>query len=178
MKRIAIAGATGAIGRALISELSAEPVVIRALSRTPDRAGFTAPVETVRADLTAPESLDQALEGIGSLFLIWTAPPAPIAAAVTRMVRTPHLLFQQPNPARRIPEQIEALTKPRRHGGRFCVRECSRPIRCSGGHGSSRRRRRRAGPSWRFRRHPSDYVLTGPESLTQYERFRASPTMK
>jgi len=73
-----------------------------------------------RCDLTAPETLDSCLGDIDSVFLVWTAPSTTVAAAVERIakharrvvflsapLKTPHPLFQQPNPGRRLGEQIE-----------------------------------------------------------------------
>ncbi|MET8974943.1 NAD(P)H-binding protein [Streptomyces sp. NPDC004539] len=62
---ILVTGATGNIGRALLAELRGRPV--RALTRDASRAGLP---EAVEGDLTRPASLDSALDGVRSLFLL------------------------------------------------------------------------------------------------------------
>ena len=74
-------------------------------------ATLPAAVEVVTGDLTVPESLDAGLQGVGAVFLVWTAPPATVPAVVDRLAahtrrvvllssphQTPHPFFQQPNP--------------------------------------------------------------------------------
>ncbi len=78
--------------------------------------------ELVRGDLIFPETLDRCLDGIDTVFLVWTAPAAAVAPALERItkrarrivylsapLKTPHPLFQQPNPLRAMFEQIERL---------------------------------------------------------------------
>ncbi|HEY1923709.1 MAG TPA: NAD(P)H-binding protein, partial [Candidatus Acidoferrum sp.] len=91
MPTILIIGATGTVGRQLISELLASNIQIRALLRNPDTAHLPGEVEEFRGDLTAPETLDPALKNVDAVFLVWTAPPA------TAPHQTPHPFFQQPN---------------------------------------------------------------------------------
>ncbi|WP_416967651.1 SDR family oxidoreductase [Streptomyces sp. 4F14] len=62
---ILVTGATGNIGRALLKELRGTP--FRGLTRDAAHAGFP---EAVAGDLTRPESLDSALTGARSLFLL------------------------------------------------------------------------------------------------------------
>ena len=122
MSRVLVIGSTGNIGRAVIAQLAASGSPVRAFTRDPDAAQFPASVETVRGDLTHPATLDRALEGIETVFLIWTAPAGAIPAAMERItkltrrivflsapLKTPHPFFQQPNAARKAPETIEPL---------------------------------------------------------------------
>jgi len=108
---VLVIGATGRVGREVVTHLLGAGVPVRALTRRPTEAGLPAAVEVATGDLTAPESLDRALEGVGAAFLVWTAPPATapavierLAAHVQRLVllssphQTPHPFFQQPNP--------------------------------------------------------------------------------
>lgn len=110
MKKILVIGATGRIGRQVVSELLSTDAQVRALSRNPAEAGLPTEVEVVRGDLTAPASLDDALEGVDAVFLLWTAPAEAVPAAVDRIAKqarrvvflssphqTPHPFFQQPN---------------------------------------------------------------------------------
>jgi uncharacterized protein YbjT (DUF2867 family) len=122
MNRILVIGGTGTVGRQVVSQLAATGAKVRALARNPNAAGFPPPVEVVRGDLTLPETLDSCLEGIDTVFLVWTAPAAAVAPALERIgnrarrivflsapLKTAHPLFQQPNPSRSIAEQIERL---------------------------------------------------------------------
>jgi uncharacterized protein YbjT (DUF2867 family) len=96
---------------------------VRALvHRSESAATLPANAEIVSGDLTVPESLDAALQGISTVFLVWTAPPETAAAVVDRLAaqvqrvvflsaphRTPHPFFQQPNPMAALFAEIERL---------------------------------------------------------------------
>jgi uncharacterized protein YbjT (DUF2867 family) len=122
MNRILIIGATGNIGRQVLSLLPANGAQIRALTRDPEAAGLPRQVEAVRGDLTRPETLDECLDGVDAVLLIWTAPPAAVAPALERITKyasrivflsspykTAHPFFQQPNPIRLLHAEIERL---------------------------------------------------------------------
>jgi uncharacterized protein YbjT (DUF2867 family) len=120
--RILITGASGNVGSKVLSQLADTGAYIRALARNPDAVRGPRGVEVVRGDLTIPETLDDCLDGIDTVFLVWTAPAAGVAPALERIakharrivflsapLKTPHPFFQQPNPARELGEQIERL---------------------------------------------------------------------
>jgi uncharacterized protein YbjT (DUF2867 family) len=120
--RVLVTGATGRVGRLVVNELLNAREPVRALTRRPDAAGLPASVEVVAGDLTVPDSLDDALHGIDTVFLLWTAPPATAAAVIERLAsharrvvflssphRTPHPFFQQPNPMAALHAEIERL---------------------------------------------------------------------
>ncbi len=122
MKRILVTGATGTVGRQVISQLLATDARVRALTRNPDAADLPPGVEVACGDLTVPEALGGCLDGVDVVFLVWTAPVGTAPAAVDRMAkharrivflssphRTPHPFFQQPNPFRAVPAEIERL---------------------------------------------------------------------
>ena len=122
MNPVLVTGATGRVGRVVVDELLDEGVPVRALTRRPETARLPAAVEVVSGDLTVPESLDAALQGVGAVFLVWTVPPATAPAVVERLAtharrvvflssphRTPHPFFQQPNPAAALHADIERL---------------------------------------------------------------------
>ncbi|MGW5213875.1 NmrA family NAD(P)-binding protein [Streptomyces sp. NPDC004051] len=69
-QKVLVTGATGTVGRQVVAELLARGHVVRALTRDPARASFPADVEVVRGDLTEPDSLVPALEGVTGLHLI------------------------------------------------------------------------------------------------------------
>jgi uncharacterized protein YbjT (DUF2867 family) len=64
--RVLVTGATGRVGRAVVDSLIAEGVPVRALTRRPEAAELPANVEIVTGDLTVPESLDAALRDVGA----------------------------------------------------------------------------------------------------------------
>ncbi|TDC95370.1 NAD-dependent epimerase/dehydratase family protein [Nonomuraea deserti] len=78
MGKILVTGATGNVGRHVATQLAAAGLEVRALARDPARAQL--PVETVRGDLTSPETLEPALEGVESVFLLWPGTSAESAA--------------------------------------------------------------------------------------------------
>ncbi|MFC7219645.1 NAD(P)H-binding protein [Streptomyces polyrhachis] len=67
--RILVTGATGKVGGAVVARLHAANVPVRALVRR--EADFPEGVQAVRGDLGDPASLDAALEGVDSVFLVW-----------------------------------------------------------------------------------------------------------
>jgi uncharacterized protein YbjT (DUF2867 family) len=106
----------------VVAQLSDAGVPVRALTRRPHAAGLPAAVEIVAGDLTAPESLDAALQGAGAVFLVWTAASATAPAVIERLAshaprvvflssphRTPHPFFQQRNPMAILHADIERL---------------------------------------------------------------------
>lgn len=122
MKRILITGATGNIGSSVISQLPSTGLRIRALVRNPAGARLPAHVEVIYGDLTRPATLDEGLDGIDTMFLVWVAPAEAAAAALSQIakrvrrivllsapLKTAHPLFQQPNPSRARAELLERL---------------------------------------------------------------------
>jgi uncharacterized protein YbjT (DUF2867 family) len=123
---VLVTGATGRVGRLVVDELLRAGASVRALTRRPESAALPAGVEVVAGDFARPASLDPALEGAGTVFLVWTAAPATAPAVVARLAahpspeprrvvylsapfRTPHPFFQQPNPMRDLHAEIERL---------------------------------------------------------------------
>jgi uncharacterized protein YbjT (DUF2867 family) len=204
MKRILVTGATGNIGRQVVGQLRGVGCQVRAVSRRPESANLPHDVEIVRGDLSVAQTLDECLDGVDAVFLVWVAPLAPAAATVDRIAsqaehivflssphRTPHPFFQQPNALVSVHAGLEQLIEAsgRRwtflRPGAFALNcrnwwapqiakgnvvrwfhgdAATAPIHeadiaavavralCDEGH------------------HGKDYVLTGPESLTQREQ--------
>lgn len=120
MSRILVIGATGNVGRQVVSQLLGRGAQVRAFARNPNTAGLPQQVEVVGGDLTLPDTMDACFESIDTVFLVWVAPPATVAPALERIaeharrivflsapLKTEHPLFQQPNPARALAQQIE-----------------------------------------------------------------------
>jgi uncharacterized protein YbjT (DUF2867 family) len=66
---ILVTGATGMVGGSVVTQLHAAGVPVRALVRR--EADFPKSVQAVHGDLADPASLDTALEGVDSVFLVW-----------------------------------------------------------------------------------------------------------
>ncbi|MFE6870109.1 NAD(P)H-binding protein [Kitasatospora sp. NPDC057692] len=67
---ILVIGATAHFGRPTVEVLASAGRRVRALSRTPERAGLPEGVEMVRGDLARPETLGPALDGVTEVFLV------------------------------------------------------------------------------------------------------------
>jgi uncharacterized protein YbjT (DUF2867 family) len=120
---VLVTGGTGRIGQGVVDLLLDGGVPVRVLTRRPEAVTTLPPnVDVVTGDLTAPESLDAALQGVGAVFLVWTAPPTTAPAVVERLAasaqrvvflsaphQTPHPFFQQPNPMAVLFAEIERL---------------------------------------------------------------------
>ncbi|MEU0716918.1 NAD(P)H-binding protein [Streptomyces lavendulocolor] len=65
-----VTGATGTVGRQVVAELLRLGRPVRALTRDPAKADLPGGVEVVRGDLTDPEGLTAALDGVSGLHLI------------------------------------------------------------------------------------------------------------
>ncbi|MET9293611.1 NmrA family NAD(P)-binding protein [Streptomyces sp. NPDC003077] len=84
MTKILVTGATGTIGKHIVSSLAAAGSEVRALVRDPDTASLPAGVEAVRGDLSAPETLEPALRGVRSVYLMW--PGIPVEPGVVERI--------------------------------------------------------------------------------------------
>ncbi|MFJ4682393.1 SDR family oxidoreductase [Streptomyces sp. NPDC088789] len=69
-QKVLVAGATGTVGRQIVAELLARGHAVRALTRNPATAALPADAEVVQGDLTDPDTLVPALEGVTGLHLI------------------------------------------------------------------------------------------------------------
>jgi uncharacterized protein YbjT (DUF2867 family) len=205
MNRILIIGATGRTGRKVVSQLAATGTRVRALVRNPHTAGLPPHVDVVRGDLTLPETLDECLDGIDAVFLVWTAPPDTVAPALERIAKharrivflsspykTAHPFFQQPNPVRVLHADIERLIETS-----GCQWTFLRPGMLASNALFWWARQIRAGDvvRWPYLAAPTapiderdiaavavralceeghagaEYVLTGPQSLSQFEQI-------
>ncbi|GAA3199295.1 NAD(P)H-binding protein [Streptomyces virens] len=71
MGEILVTGATGNVGRHVVVQLLAADTAVRALVRDPATAALPEGAEAVRGDLADPDTLERALTGSGTVFLIW-----------------------------------------------------------------------------------------------------------
>ncbi|MCF6475904.1 NAD-dependent epimerase/dehydratase family protein [Nonomuraea sp. MG754425] len=89
MNKILVTGATGNVGRHVVSQLAAAGLDVRAFARRPERV--QAGVEAVRGDLDVPETLEPALKDVESVFLLWpgfsTGNAAEVVSAIAGQAR-------------------------------------------------------------------------------------------
>ncbi len=120
MKQILVTGATGTVGRQVVSQLLATEGRVGALTRDPASANLPDGVDIRRGDLTIPQTLDACLDGVDVVFLVWTADSRAVSRAIEQIARyarqivflssphqTPHPLFQQPNPLAAMHAELE-----------------------------------------------------------------------
>jgi uncharacterized protein YbjT (DUF2867 family) len=74
---ILVTGATGFVGRHVVTQLAARGERVRAMTRNPQNASVPAEVEVVRGDLLDPPSMADALAGVDRMYLF----PEPSTAA-------------------------------------------------------------------------------------------------
>jgi uncharacterized protein YbjT (DUF2867 family) len=84
---ILVTGATGNVGRPVVTQLLRTGAVVRALARDPTSAGLPGGVDVVRGDLSAPGTLDACLNGGDAVFLLWPGLTADLAPAVLDAIR-------------------------------------------------------------------------------------------
>ncbi len=83
---ILVTGATGNVGRHVVSQLLHTGATVRALARDPVSAGLPSGVEVVRGDLSVPDTLDPCLNGVDAVFLLWPGLAADRAPAVLNLI--------------------------------------------------------------------------------------------
>lgn len=66
---VLVTGATGNVGRHVVSGLLSAGVAVRALTRDPASAGFPADVEVVEGDLERPKDLSEVFTGVDRMYL-------------------------------------------------------------------------------------------------------------
>jgi uncharacterized protein YbjT (DUF2867 family) len=82
--RVLATGATGNVGRQVVSQLLRRGTHVRALTRDPQSAGLPHEVDVVRGDLAIPETLDAVVKGAEAAFLLWRLPTSDTAGAVVQ----------------------------------------------------------------------------------------------
>jgi uncharacterized protein YbjT (DUF2867 family) len=119
---ILVVGATGNVGREVVSQLIAAGVATRAMTHRPRSADLPSNIDLVRGDLAVPDSLATALDGVHAVFLVWPMGDAdgaqPVIEAIARHARRIVYLStaavrddmeQQPHPLSAMHARIEGL---------------------------------------------------------------------
>ncbi|MFT4439073.1 NAD(P)H-binding protein [Caballeronia sp. 15715] len=70
LKRVLVTGATGTIGRAVLSQLDSQ-IQIRAFSRRATSGDYSAEIESMDGDLADVHALEKALVDVDTVFLLW-----------------------------------------------------------------------------------------------------------
>ncbi|MET0133094.1 MAG: NAD(P)H-binding protein [Kibdelosporangium sp.] len=88
---ILVTGATGKVGRQVVTQLTDQGIDVRALVRDPPTARLPDGVDVVRGDLTDVDSVRAALPGVDKVFLVWpffgTDGLAEVLAAIAEQTR-------------------------------------------------------------------------------------------
>ena len=90
---ILVTGARGHVGAAVLRGLLSAGATVRASSRNPVDGELPDGVEAVRADLTDPESLPGALDGVRKVFLYARPEAAPAFAEAARAAGVEHVVL-------------------------------------------------------------------------------------
>jgi uncharacterized protein YbjT (DUF2867 family) len=114
---ILVTGATGTVGRQVVSQLLGTGADVRALARNPEAAHLPDGVDVAGGDLSVPDSLDAAFEGVDAVFLVWPFTTADGALAVLEVVErhSRRLVYlssaggQQPEPIGLFHADVERL---------------------------------------------------------------------
>ena len=99
--KILVTGGTGNVGGAVVKELLKRGAKVRVLARKqPEEEKLPAGVEVAIGDLLDPASVEQAMQGIGKLFLLNAVvadelTQALIAYGIARRVGLKHVTYQQ-----------------------------------------------------------------------------------
>jgi uncharacterized protein YbjT (DUF2867 family) len=79
---ILVTGSTGTVGSEVVSRLASEGAAVRALTRSPEQAGFPAGVMPVKGDMLDMDAMRNALQGVRTLFLINAVAPDEVTQAL------------------------------------------------------------------------------------------------
>lgn len=112
---ILVTGATGTVGRRVVTRLVEAGHIVRALVRDPGSANLPSGVESVRGDLANASTLTGTLEGIDAMFLVW---PFTSIEAATVLAPTVVAMFAEHVPRIVYLSAETAAEEPNRFWGR------------------------------------------------------------
>ncbi|GHO46750.1 SDR family oxidoreductase [Ktedonospora formicarum] len=90
MSKVLVTGATGNVGREVVTQLLNEGIEVRALIRNPASASLPNGVEIAQGDLSDTKSLVKSAEGVEAVFLVWPGLPTSLAPAMLEAFK-PHV---------------------------------------------------------------------------------------
>jgi uncharacterized protein YbjT (DUF2867 family) len=92
---ILVTGATGKVGRSVVSQLLEAGAAVRALVRDPGSARLPGAAEVIQGDLSRPDTLQAAAAGARAVFLLWPFPTAEAAPPVIDVLAAgaPRIVF-------------------------------------------------------------------------------------
>ena len=94
MHKVLIIGATGNLGRELVSQLLRADVQVCAMARRPESTGLPEPVEVTYGDLNIPRTIEECVEGVERVFLTWQTQPATVPEVIEKIAsRVQHIVF-------------------------------------------------------------------------------------
>lgn len=111
--KILVTGATGRIGGQVAAHLAAARAEIRVLTRSPSSAVFPSPVEVAGGTPADPATLAPALDGVGTVFLVWPFADADLAPRIVDLLaeRTRRVVYLSSTAVRDGERRIEELIK-------------------------------------------------------------------
>lgn len=126
---ILITGATGRIGRHLVRQLSQAGVRVRAFTRDLEKAAWIRQlgVEVVQGDMSQPETLDVALQGVRKAFLLSKEHPQQVALQASFIAAAQRAKLEQVVKLSGIGAELDSPVVVRRWHA-----ETERQLRCSG----------------------------------------------
>jgi uncharacterized protein YbjT (DUF2867 family) len=107
---ILVTGATGNVGRQVVSQLLGRGAQVLALTRNPESAVLPREVDVVRGDLTAPATLYGQLDEVEAVFLVWRSLGADAAPFLNRVAKHARRIVFLSSAAVR--EDVEEQTDP------------------------------------------------------------------
>ena len=84
--KVLVVGATGNVGRHVVTMLNERDTPVRALTRRPESTQLPAGVEVVPGDLTRTDTLNAALDDLDAVFLVWRSLPVEAAPPVVDVI--------------------------------------------------------------------------------------------
>jgi len=130
---IFVTGATGKVGRHVVSGLLERGAAVPALVRDPDAADLPVGIEMVRGDLSDPQGLAEHLNGVDAVFLVWPFFTEEGAGEVVDTLgrQTPRIIYLSAEAAAGRPNSfwaaVERAIERSADDGPFCDRPGSPP---------------------------------------------------
>ncbi|MET8307459.1 NAD(P)H-binding protein [Micromonospora sp. NPDC005173] len=111
--KIVVTGATGTVGRQVVTQLMDAGIEVRALARDPESVVLPPGVQVMRGDLSEPDTLHAPMAGVEAVFLVWPFATAEGVSAVLDVVaeHTGRVVYLSSAAVRDHEQQVEHLIK-------------------------------------------------------------------